>query len=45
MGKAEVEEFDDVCFERSPQHGVTIRAASFPYLVRRSLHDFGKPFV
>ncbi len=42
MGKAGVDDFDDVSFEKSPHKGFTIRAATFPYLVRRSLHDFGE---
>eukprot|EP00794_Sanderia_malayensis_P017574 gene17574-19326_t len=40
MGKGENDDFDDVSYEKSPQNGVTIRAASFPFLVRRSLRDF-----
>ena len=41
MGVTDGAEIDDVTFDRSPQHGFSIRAATFPYLVRRSLHDFG----
>lgn len=41
MGATDVTEIDDVTFEKS-ETGFAIKAATFPYLVRRSLNDFSK---
>lgn len=41
MGAPDIAEIDDVTFEKT-EKGFAIKAATFPYLVRRSLHDFGK---
>ena len=42
MGATDDTEINDVDFEKSPETGFIIRAATFPYLMRRTLHDFGK---
>ena len=42
MGTTDIDDFEEVTFERSAQHGVSIQAGTFPYLVRRSLQDFGE---
>ncbi|XP_065051624.1 RAS guanyl-releasing protein 2-A-like isoform X2 [Rhopilema esculentum] len=40
MGATDDTEINDVDFEKSPEAGFIIRAATFPYLMRRTLHDF-----
>ena len=44
MSTADVADIDDVIFEKTDA-GFVIRAATFPYLVRRSLNDFGEQQV
>ena len=41
MGATDVADIDDVIFEKT-EKGFAIKAATFPYLVRRSLNDFGE---
>ena len=41
MGAPDVTGIDDVIFEKADV-GFAIKAASFPYLMQRSLNDFGE---
>ena len=41
MGATDVTDIEDVIFEKADV-GSAIKAATFPYLVRRSLSDFGE---
>eukprot|EP00795_Rhopilema_esculentum_P013258 gene13258-4090_t len=45
MGATDDTEINDVDFEKSPEAGFIIRAATFPYLMRRTLHDFGNYWI